>query len=84
MKISLLPPYVSSNPSKFQICPHKNFRKTFSRYSQFSKIGFVSNVRVFVSSKRVSDFEKMKHSSLFWKIDSENCEYLKNVFRKIL
>jgi hypothetical protein len=24
----------------------------------------------------------MKHSSLFWKIDSENCEYLENVFRK--
>jgi hypothetical protein len=41
-------------------------------------------LRVFVSNKRVSDFKKMKHSSLFWKIDSENCEHLENVFRKYL
>jgi hypothetical protein len=25
----------------------------------------------------------MKRSSLFWKIDSENCEYLENFFRTL-
>jgi hypothetical protein len=50
-KISLLPPHVSSNPPKIQICPHKIFRKTFSKYSQFSESIFQSKLECFIFSK---------------------------------
>jgi hypothetical protein len=38
-------------PPKIQICPHKIFRKTFFKYSQFSESIFQNKLECFIFSK---------------------------------